>query len=113
MPASGLKGAYPLTDEGIDNNVTQISAGAYALGRVTDDTFYIEYIGRSDADVNGRLHDHVGAYPKFKYGYFGSAKAAFEKECNLYHDFSPKDNKVHPARPTGANWKCPRCKVYD
>ncbi len=107
MASSGLKGPYALTDDMIDDEVTRTSAGAYALGKLSGDTFYIEYVGRSDTDVNNRLHDHVGNYPKFKYDYFGSAKAAFEKECNLYHDFNPSDNKAHPARPNGANWKCP------
>jgi hypothetical protein len=42
-----------------------------------------------------------------------SAKAAFDKECDLYHDFKPPDNKVHPARQKGANWTCKRCTVFD
>lgn len=113
MASSGLKGPFALTDEGINSAVTKTSAGAYALGRLKDDTFYIDYVGRSDGDVNKRLHDHVGNYPRFKFDYFGSAKAAFEKECNLWHDFSPSDNKVHPARPSGSNWSCPRCRTFD
>lgn len=44
------------------------------------------------------------------------AKAAFEKECALYHDFGgPQgqlDNEVHPARPEGTDWQCPRCDVF-
>lgn len=113
MASSGLKGPFALTDEKIDTEVTKTSPGAYALGRITNDTFYIDYVGRSDTDVSKRLHNHVGNYPRFKYDYFGSAKAAFEKECNLWHDFNPEDNKVHPARPNGTNWKCPRCDALD
>jgi hypothetical protein len=55
----------------------------------------------------------VGKYKRFKYGYASSAKAAFEKECKLYHDFEPRDNEVHPARPAGTNWECPRCPIFD
>lgn len=113
MASSGLKGSFALTDEKINEEITKTSPGAYALGRVKDDTFYIDYVGRSDTDVNKRLHSHVGNYPRFKYDYFSSAKAAFEKECNLWHDFSPADNSIHPARPNGSNWKCPRCRVFD
>ena len=109
MASSGLKGSFVLTDDKIDEEITQTSAGAYALGYTTDSTFTIEYVGRSDTDVNDRLHDHVGKYKRFKYDYFSSPKAAFEKECCLWHDFNPRDNKVHPARPAGTNWKCPRC----
>lgn len=117
MANSRLKGPYDLTEEGIDNNVTETSPGAYALGKVGDNnTFYISYVGRSDTDINDRLHDWVGKYKQFKFDYFGSSKSAFEKECNLYHDFGgPEgklDNKVHPQRPQNSDWQCPRCDVF-
>lgn len=115
MASSGLKGSFPLTDDKINEEVSRTSPGAYALGYVKNESFYIDYVGRSDTDVNDRLHDHVGKYSRFKYDYFGSAKAAFEKECMLYHDFNPKDNEVHPARPNGTTWKCPvaSCDALD
>lgn len=112
MASSGLWGPFTLTENGINGNVTQTSAGAYALGRVEDGTFYIGYVGRSDKDVNDRLHDHVGTHPKFKFEYYRSAKAAFEKECRLYHDFDPPGNDVHPGRPSGSGWKCPSCDIF-
>lgn len=89
MPSSGLRGPFALTSDGIDDNVTLTSAGAYALGKTKDSTFHISYVGRSDDDVNDRLHDHIGSYQQFKYEYYGSAKAAFEKECNLLPRFQP------------------------
>ncbi len=113
MASSGLDGEYPLTESGIDTNVSRTSAGAYALGRTKDEKYLISYVGRSDDDVNARLKQHVNDYDRFKYGYFSSAKAAFEKECNLYHDFTPFDNKIHPARPNNSNWSCPRCSKFD
>jgi hypothetical protein len=113
MASTGLRGPFSLTDNGIKNEVLRTSPGAYALGDEKDSTFYVKYIGRSDSDVNDRLHDHVGgSYSKFKYEYYSSSKAAFEKECHLYHDFSPDANKVHPARPSGSSFKCPDCKVF-
>lgn len=113
MVSSGLRGSFPLTAQGIDANVTQKSPGAYALGHTTDTTFHITYVGRSDSDVAKRLHDHIGKYRRFKYGYFGSPMAAFDKECRLYHDFDPPDNKYHPARPDGSGWECPICTIFD
>ena len=101
IPQTGLRGSYTLDDETINRVVTRTSAGAYALGRVADNTFYVSYVGRSDSDINGRLHDWVDSYSKFKFEYYDSPKAAFEKECNLYHDFGEKetlDNDIHPQR---------------
>ncbi len=113
MASTGLKGPHALTKESIDANVTATSPGAYALGKTKEGTFYISYVGRSDGDVNDRLKDHVGKYSQFKFGYFSSPKAAFEKECHLYHDFSPPANDVHPARPSGSGWVCPACTIFD
>ena len=107
-------GPFSLTTAGVGANVTRTSPGAYALGQRRDDgIFYIDYVGRSDDDVAKRLQQHTPErYPQFHFTYCESAKAAFEKECHLYHDFSPPDNKVHPARPRSAAWKCPRCSVF-
>ena len=115
MPNSGLSGPFPLTSAGVSKNVSRTSPGAYALGRVDEqNTFHIRYVGRSDDDVAGRLQQHVPeSYTHFKFDYFPSAKTAFEKECRLYHDFEPVDNKVHPARPKNANWSCPVCTIFD
>jgi len=106
-------GPYPLTDSGVDANVSA-SIGAYALGEHrTDGIFYIDYIGRSDVNLAARLKQHVTEpSPHFRFTYCPSAKAAFEKECNLYHDFTPPKNKVHPARPQNSNWSCPRCTIF-
>ena len=112
MTYSGLRGPFPLTENGINQNVTRQSPGAYALGRSKEDTFHINYVGRSDSDVASRLRDHVGKQSQFKYEYYASEKAAFEKECRLYHDFYPPGNKNHPGRPAGSGWKCPMCNIF-
>lgn len=118
MSSTGLNGSYPLTIDGIDNNITRTSPGTYVLGRTnSDNTFIVEYVGRSDDDVNGRLKMWVDkGYTRFKFGYFDSPKAAFEKECNIYHDFGGPsgklDNKIHPQRPEDSNWQCPRCDLF-
>ena len=121
MPSTGFGKSYPLNNETIDSVVTEESAGTYVLGHIKTKkgkekkTFVVEYVGRSDDDINGRLKKWVDKYPMFKFGYYGSPKAAFEKECNIYHDFGEKellDNDRHPDRPKNANWKCPRCDIF-
>ena len=116
MASLGMQGPYDLTNDEIDNQVTKTSAGNYALGRVSNGTFYVNYVGRSDTDLNDRLKDWIGKYKKFKFSYASSPKAAFEKECINYHDFGGKeklDNEAHPDRPDNSNWKCPRCNIFD
>ena len=112
MVSSGLGGPFPLTDHGIIDNATKTSPGAYALGKTRYATYYIGRVGRSDDDVNRRLHDYIWDYEQFKYEYYPSPKAAFEKECRLYHDFKPLGNKIHPDRPSETNWKCPTCDHF-
>jgi hypothetical protein len=113
MPTSGLRGPFALTVDGINTAVKSTSSGAYALGYSKDNTFYVDYVGRSDSDVANRLKNHVGSYKQFKYEYYGSARAAFDKECRLYHDFKPGNNKIHPDRPNGSGWSCPVCTIFD
>ncbi|MBZ5524208.1 MAG: hypothetical protein LAP21_18385, partial [Acidobacteriia bacterium] len=107
---TGLFGPHSLTSTGVAAAMKGTTGpGAYALGKLGDDgLFYINYVGRSDDDLAGRLQDHTPEYyPQFMYAFYQSMKDAFDKECHLYHAFKPRDNKVHPARPTNAMWACP------
>ena len=104
-----LRGPFDLTDETIDQEVTLKEPGAYVLEE--SDLGFQVYVGRSDANLNNQLHVHVGSYRIFWYECCSSAQAAFEKECALYHDFEPQDNPIHPRRPAGIRWKCPRCSL--
>jgi hypothetical protein len=115
MASTGLEGPFPLTKQGVENAVTKKSAGAYALGYTnSNNNFAVEYIGRSDDDLAGRLQQHVPEpFQQFKASYFPSAQEAFYKECRLYHDFPNQNNKVHPARTKGKNWSCPVCRIFD
>jgi DNA-binding response OmpR family regulator len=108
----GLHGPFRLNDRSIDSRVTRTSAGVYALDNPgISGTFRITCVGRSD-DLNNQLHVHVGGYKYFKYVYCDSARAAFEKECSLYHRFEPQDNPSHPLRPGLIEWTCPLCKLF-
>ncbi len=119
MASLNMHGPYNLTNEEIDKHVTETSPGNYALGYSKDGVdgpFFVNYVGRSDLDVNDRLKDWVGEYKQFKYSYATSPKVAFEKECHNYHEFGESkklDNKVHPQRPAKANWECPVCDIFD
>ncbi len=115
MPSLEMEGPYELDNETIEAKVTRVSSGNYALGRKNEEgTFLVGYVGRSDSDVRERLKSWVSrtTRPLFKFSYASSPKAAFEKECENYHDFEPPDNDVHPSRPEGTDWSCPRCDIF-
>lgn len=113
MTNSGLAGPYQLSFEAIEAAVTRQSPGVYALGhRDAAGRFSINHVGRSDSDVKARLRDYIGAASLFKFDYFSSAIEAFEKECALFHDIAPPGNRVHPDRPRGTTWRCPRCRIF-
>lgn len=107
MANLGMKGPYVFNEQSIDNVITQTSPGNYALGYTNDEnTFIVQYVGRADSNVNARLKQHIGEkYASFKFSYATSPKAAYEKECQNYHDFGgPKGklkNKIHPGDPKG------------
>ena len=113
MTKTGLSGPHRLTFDAIAAAVTRRSAGVFALGHAdAQGRFCINHIGRSDLDLRNRLFDCIGSEALFKYGYFESSQAAFEKECELFHDIRPPGNRVHPDRPKGTTWRCPRCQIY-
>ena len=102
MASLGMEGSFDLSVVEIGRRITKTQAGNYALGKMDGAKFIVQYVGRSDSDVATRLKQHVGKYPKFKFSYATSPKAAFEKECNNFHDFGAEkslDNKIHPGRP--------------
>ncbi|MBJ2332861.1 hypothetical protein [Dickeya solani] len=107
---------YDFTSDEIDRVVPN-TAGNYALGYISGNQFIVRYVGRSDSDVNQRLKSHIGKHPlctHFKFSTASSPKAAFEKECQNWHDFNPPENQIHPDRASNSkNWKCPRCNVFD
>jgi len=107
-----LYGPFQLTEKGIDANLQPKSPGVYALGTTRNNLFIARYVGRSDADLKVGLKNHVaGPYRQFKFTYALSAREAFEKQCELFHDYVGLDNKRHPSPPRGLNIECPRCAV--
>ena len=114
MPSTGLKGPFLLTAERVNITVASRLPGAYALGHTDDEgTFVVDTIGRSDNNLKKTLADQVDGRSQFKFEYFHSAKAAFEKECDLFHDFTMVLTQDHPTRLEGSYWKCPHCNALD
>ncbi len=114
MAVPELSDVFALTHEKIDATVTRTSPGVYVLDATSSGPFKASYVGRSDTDLNARLHSWEGGkYKFFKGRYCETAKEAFETECELYHTLAELDNTNHPARPSGSTWVCPRCYVFD
>ncbi len=111
MADSGLQGPFDLSAAGIDIAVKKTSGGVFALGTSAGATFTIAYVGRCDSDVRSQLKQWIGEYDEFKFAYSESPRSAFEKECDLFHDFGGPtlDNRTHPGRAGNRRWKCPRC----
>ena len=111
MTSPRLYGPFQLTIQGIETHLQTDSPGVYALGNYREDLFITAYIGRA-ADLREDLKAHIaGPYQQFKFAYALSDRDAFEKQCELYHDFVGLDNERHPCPLTGTFWLCPRCKT--
>ena len=108
--ASDLKGPYRLTADGIDGALLDREKGAYALGHEDfQGRFMITHVGRSDDDLRSTLRGLIGTSASFKFSETLSDRQAFEIQCELFHKFRPPGNHLHPDRPKGTNWVCPRC----
>jgi hypothetical protein len=113
MPAD-LYGPHPLRQDTIKQLVIVISPGAYLLGDSDAGGFHPRWIGRSDFDVGLRLRQYVGFYSEFKFAYCDSGRAAFERECQLYHEFAASlESPLHPSRQASSAWRCPHCTLFD
>ena len=118
MPSGNGHGPYRLTHPEVCRVITETSAGNYALGRVQENGFCVLYVGRSDDDVATRLRTWASQHTRYKafvFSYASDPRAAFDKECEDFHDFGgveSLDNGGHPKRPPKADWLCPRCDLY-
>ncbi|APW65372.1 MULTISPECIES: hypothetical protein [Arcobacteraceae] len=108
----GMKSSHALTNQSVDDEITKISAGNFALGYESKSgLFVVQNFGRSDTDLNQEVKNWIGKYKRFKFFYASSPKSAFVKECKNYHAFDKKklDNKTHPKKPEDADYDCPYC----
>lgn len=118
MASLNMSGPFPLNEREIDQNIRKKIPGNYAYGFLNnDERFVVQYVGRSDDDLNSRIKHGIGRYKMFKYSYANDSKEAFEKECLNYHDFGGEegilDNKIHPDRPKGTDYNCPVCDIFE
>lgn len=108
--ATGLVGPYALDFETIRSTLGPGVVGTYALGYMSpNNVFYINRVGRSDEDIRSTLLNLIGSDLLFKYRYTPTSRAAFELECELFHQFRPPGNFFHPVRPHGTNLQCGFC----
>lgn len=100
MPSTGFNEYHDLTPLSISRNVAAGKIGVYVLGTL---------------NLAGRLAKWVGKCQQthFKFGYFTTAQTAYQKECQVWHDFGGPEgkleNEIHPDRPSGSSAVCPVC----
>ena len=108
---TGLQGPYPLSIDAINDEIVEGRPGAFALGYIDNlGRFCVTYVGSSQGDLKSKLKERIGTAQFFKFRHIATDRGAFEKECELFHDFRPAGNFMHPSRPKDSNWTCPRCR---
>lgn len=110
MTTPNLQGPFRLDFDTIGRAVAEKATGAFALGYESPDgAFRITYVGSSEDSLRARLLERIGSEQAFKFGPCASAEQAFLLECQLFHEFRPRANRFHPARPRGSTAQCPHC----
>jgi hypothetical protein len=111
LVGTGLHGPLALASDEIEEELVDNCPGAYALGFIDRfGRFSITYVGSAGEDLKSRLKAHIGTASQFKFRHFALQRHAFEKECEIYHQFMPAGNFLHPSRPRDADWTCPKCR---
>lgn len=111
MSGLTLKGPFGLNFDTINDEIVDGCPGVFTLG-FTDHLgrFCITYVGSAGAELKSVLRGFIGTSQQFKFLLMPEHEAAFVKECELFHQFNPLGNFLHPERPAGSHWKCPRCQ---
>jgi hypothetical protein len=94
----GMNGPFVLTEAEITKRCSPLRPhGNYAFGKINEKgQFLVYYVGRFNHGGE-RLKHGIGRYTHFMISHAATEKEAGEKECRNYHDFTPPDNKIHPA----------------
>ncbi len=112
MTTSELNGPYRLVYDEITFFVRAASKGVYMLGQQgQSNRFLISYVGAGFTDVRSELLDRIGTASMFKIQLTQNADVTFRKQCDLFHQFQPSGNFVHPERPRGSSVQCPHCAL--
>lgn len=110
-----MEDIYPFYEETIDELIPPDTIGNYILGyRVGKSEIQIRYVGRSDTDLNRRLHEHLeDPYDAFMFNTQNTPEEAYIEECWNWHGCDgPQgrlENKIHPDKPEGCEATCPVC----
>jgi hypothetical protein len=108
-----MNGPYALTFDTLERVLPAEGRGIFTLGYVDHEgRFRVQKVGRDDTDLRARLIQLIGSSTMFKYALLRDARIAFEQECELFHEFRPPSNFIHPSRPAGTDWQCPRCLQF-
>ena len=95
MGSLEMQGSYPVSSQAIDERLTRISPGNYALGYMDGEDFTVFYVGRSDSDLRRRLREWVGISTRF-HRYSCPAKAPWGMRRREQSPFdAPKLESVH------------------
>jgi hypothetical protein len=113
-----MYGPYNLTPDNIDRFVKPCVPGVFAVGYTRESgAFVVRYVGRADSDLRAALRSQPSdETARFKWVESASQMAAFDTQCELYHQFGGTDaldNDEHPPRPKGSQWVCPVCGIFD
>ena len=106
-----LSDVFPLTVAAIENAVKRVAGGVYVLDPPDPRTKApIGFVGRSDTDVADGLHRHAKAgYTRFAFAYTKSPMDGYRRECQMWHDWKPSANPLHPTPPAGNAVRCLIC----
>ena len=108
-----MNGPYDLSFDTLERVLSKGRRGVFSVGYVDrEDRFRVQSVGRDDYDLRARLCELIGSSAMFKFALINDSRAAFERECELFHDLRPPSNFIHPSRPSGTDWKCPRCVQF-
>jgi len=96
----------------IDNAKDWSSASVFVLGGVRKGfdgkpRFKIKRVGHVDGDLGVELRKYMGKYAGFRFKFFRSTRNAYDKECQIYHEFKPRENDKHPTKPKHTRFVCP------
>ena len=116
IATSGLGKPIPLQEVDIlrevDNSKDWSSSSVFVLGgiRMSADgkfRFQIRKVSHVDGDLGKELRNYVGKFSGFRFKFFRSTRNAYDKECQIYHQFKPIKNITHPIRPRHTKFVCP------
>ena len=121
---SGLGRPLPLKESTIqkevDGSSDWSSASVFVLGGIRKGAdgklrFHIKKVSHVDGDLGKELRKFIGKYSGFRFKFCRSTRNAYDKECEIYHNFKPIENIKHPVKPKNTKFYCSviNCTGFD